>query len=216
MRVLTVRCAISYTGRGQTELAEAVRLILVKRDGSVAVHSDDGISPRNYMKAPCLISIVPLEDGTERWEVTSRKERLDIHILEVLSDSEHPLEEAEPGLVRSWTEAHLQAWIAGHVEEVFGQGWVFIAREFRLPGAGAVDLLVQHPDGTYVAVEVKRTAHLGAVDQVSRYVEAMRKQPEFATAAGMVVAPDVRPRARDLAAARGIGFLEIPLHLYRA
>ena len=215
MRLIIARCSVSYRGRGETELAEAVRLIMVKNDGSVSIHSDDrAFKPLNWMLPPALIDVTRNEDGSEDWLVSSRKETIAIHVTEVLSDVEHTLEESEPGLVRSWTEPHIQAWLASHVEMVFGEGWTLVRREYPT-GAGPVDLLVRNEFGAAVAVEVKRTANMSAVDQVGRYVEALNLLEETRPCTGIVIALDVKPRARELAEARGVVWMEIPQHLFR-
>lgn len=229
MRLVVARCSVVYEGRGSTVLPEAVRLIMIKRDGSLSVHSDDrAYRPLNWLLPPCTWEVLPPQrkPGRRRrgepaahptaahWILRSSSEQLDIHISEILSDTSHDLEEAEPGLIRSWTEPHLQAWIAGHVSEVFGEGWQFCAREVQT-GAGPVDLVVRDPDGQTVAVEVKRTATMNAVDQVGRYVEALNGDPAWAPARGLVVALAVKPRARELAETRSVTWLEIPTHLYR-
>lgn len=210
------RCSVSYSGRGATELPEAVRLIMLKRDGSVCLHADDrAYKPLNWMLPPCSITVTPGESpGFETWVVAGRQERLEIRIREVLSDTQHDLEDSDPGLVRSWTERHIQAWLATHLEEVLGPGWTLQGREYQT-GQGPVDLLVRDPRGVVVAVEVKRTATMNAVDQVGRYVSALTR--EFGKdVRGLVIALAVKPRAREVAEERGIDWLEIPATMYRS
>lgn len=221
MRIVIARCSVSYEGRGRTELPKAIRMIILKRDGSVSIHSDDrAYKPLNWMLPPCLveISIAPVGaskwDPIETWMVRNKKESLEIQIFEIISDNTHLLEEADPGLVRSWTEKHLQAWIAEHVVEVFGEGWSLIGREYQT-GAGPVDLLVRDASGIPFAVEVKRTGHMGAIDQVCRYVESLRNYEGWENTRGVVLALNIRPRARRLAEDRGITAMEISAHLYR-
>ena len=220
MRLVIARCSVVYEGRGATTLPDAVRLIMVKRDGSVSIHSDDrAYKPLNWMLPPTTISVTKRRSkkhpDAQVWTVASKHEILTIKIVEVLSDTETALEEADPGLVRSWTEPHLQAWIAGHLEEVFREpGWTLVGREYPT-GAGPVDLLVRDPNGFPVAVEVKRTATMNAFDQVGRYVTALQADPAYVDVRGMVVALTVKPRARALAASRGVQWLEIPVSAYR-
>ena len=220
MRVVVASCSVSYEGRGKTALEEAVRLLLVKRDGTVLVISDDSSSrPLNWLTTPIGFEIIPLETSLEapdhqRWIVSSKNETLTIDITQIFSDHQQNLEEAEPGLNRSWTEAHLQVWLAGHVEEVFGMGWQLVSRECPT-GAGPVDLFLLDNMGLPVAVEVKRRATMNAIDQVGRYTEALRLEPEWAKTRGIVIALDVRPRARGLAESRGVEWIEISSEHYR-
>lgn len=215
MRIVVARFSVSYRGRGETELPEAVRLILVRRDGTVSVHSDDGLQPQNYMKGPNLLTVSEHADGTQTWVVAGKKESLTIRVSEVISDTREDLEEVDPGLERKWTEAHLQVWLAEHVEEAFGEGHTLVSREYPAGGAGFVDLLIRDPDGAPIAVEVKRTAFPRAVAQVRGYVEALADEPGMEGIRGLVIAIDVRPRARALAEARGVAWMEIPERLYR-
>lgn len=210
MRLVVALCSVTYGGRLDTVLPAAVRAILLKRDGSVAVHSDDrAYKPQNWMTQPRHVETPPPGQATPETPVTwifgNSKETLVITIEEVLTDTEHALDIAEPGLTKTGTEKELQAWLAEH-PELFGAGWQFVAREYPT-GAGPVDLLMMDEDGCRVAVEVKRTASIGAVDQVSRYVEAIAADGK--PVKGLVVAFDVRPRARLLAEQRGFMWLEV-------
>ena len=216
MRLVLARCEVNYSGRGQTELPVAVRLLMLKRDGSVSVHSDDrAFKPLNWMLPPLLLTETIDSAGLTVWTFASKKETLTIVIHELISETSYELEESEPGLVRSWTENHIQGWIALHLEELFDEpGWLLHSREYQT-GAGPVDILAISPRGEAVAIEVKRTAQMGAVDQASRYVEAMVEKNDWSKVLGMVVALDVRPRARELANSRGIKWLELPERIFR-
>lgn len=209
MRVLIARCKVVYSGRLDTTLAPAVRAILIKADGSVAVHTDAALAAKNWMVRPTRVYVPPLARASRRrpvtWTFATSRETLAITISEVLADTEHALEAADPGLVKRGTERDLQAWLARH-PDTLGEGHVLLAREHPT-GAGPVDLMVLGPDGIPVAVEVKRVASLGAVDQVSRYVEALTA--DGSECRGMIAAFDVRPRARDLALSRGFAWVEI-------
>lgn len=172
MRVLIARCAVVYSGRLDTTLAPAVRAILLKADGSVAVHTDAALAAKNWMVRPTSVYLPPVGRASRRrpvtWTFATSRESLTITITSVLADTEHALEVADPGLVKRGTERDLQAWLARHPDRL-GDGHVFLAREHPT-GAGPVDLMTLAPDGVRVAVEVKRVASIGAVDQVSRYV----------------------------------------------
>ena len=190
-----------------------------KRDGSVSLHSDDrAYKPLNWMLPPCLTKIDYFQGGDgepiQRWTVTNKNEELIIDIFQIFSEDNHTLSEQEPGLKRSWTEKQLQAWLAGHTEEAFGLGWSFVAREYQT-GAGPVDLLVLDPQGLPVAVEVKRSVKMGAVDQVCRYVEALKEDPEMSKVTGLVIALNISARTQKLADDRKIRTIEIPEYLYR-
>jgi len=194
---------------------------MLKKDGSISIHSDDrAFKPLNWMLPPCHIEILSWgkkkkpSDSSAIWRVENRNEVLTITVHQIISDTTHHLAEAEPGLVRSWTEPHIQAWLAGHVSEFFGSGWSLIGREADT-GAGPVDLLVKDEEGAVVAVEVKRTATMNAVDQVCRYVEALRGKYPESVVKGILVAMVVKPRARELSEARGIVWMEIAESNYR-
>ena len=220
MRIIIAECTVDYLGRGQTHLPKAVRMVMVKRDGSVSIHSDDrAYKPINWMQPPCLTQVdrfIPKSKNYpfEIWTVSNGKESLIINFYDIVSETEHELSEVEPGLNRSWTEKHLQGWIAGHMELVFGEGWSLIQREFQT-GAGPVDILAWNPEGIPVAVEVKRNAMLGSVDQAYRYVQALSLTSEYPNALGLVVALSIKPKTLILAKQRGILTLEIPMSLYR-
>ena len=210
---------MEYLGRGKTHLPKATRMIMVKRDGSVSLHSDDrAYKPLNWMLPPCLTKIDYFQGGEdepiERWIVTNKNEELVIYIFNILSEDNHTLAEQEPGLKRSWTEGQLQAWLSGHVEESFGLGWSFIAREYQT-GAGPVDLLVRDTEGIPVAAEVKRTCQPNAIYQCIRYVDALREREETRNAYGLIIALKATPNALILARNRNIKVIEIPTYLYR-
>lgn len=208
MRVVVADCSVVYTGRGDTKLGRAVRALVVKSDGSVSVHNDRGTKPLNYMGKGCVQSVKVNADGVEVWCYDTRKESLQICMYQVFSDSSFLLESgADDVLERDGTELHLQVWLAEH-PEVVGEGFTFSSREFAT-GAGPVDLFMMDEDGVPVAVEVKRTAMLGVVDQVSRYVEALRAAG-YDDVYGLIVALDVRPKTRELAEKRGIRWVEVP------
>jgi RecB family endonuclease NucS len=151
---------------------------MLKRDGSVSVHSDDrAYKPLNWMLTPCEFVESVDQAGRMIWTFESKKDTLRIVFHDVSLDLTHEWEAPEPGLARQWTEADLQAWIAENSSAVFGKGWRLVAREYQT-GAGPVDLLIADPNGRHVAVEVKRMAHMPAVDQIQRYVSAIQDDPD--------------------------------------
>ena len=170
MRLLIARCSVDYVGRLSAHLPSATRLILVKADGSVAVHADDrAYKPLNWMTPPCRLEITDgefTEDGHPLWVVTNKAgEQLLIHVEEVFHDHSHELG-VDPGLVKDGVEAHLQELLSLHVT-TFGEGWTLVRREFPT-AIGPVDLLCRDADGTTVAVEVKRRGEIDGVEQLTR------------------------------------------------
>lgn len=211
MRVLVAECSAIYSGRGDTTLARGVRALLIKDDGSVSIHNEIGNKPLNYMK--CAVLTQSAEEDLQVWTFDTRHESLRIELHQIISDFNVPLiAEDDPGLVRDGTENQLQEWLAANVH-VLGEGFTLVQREYPT-GNGPVDLLVRDADGVPVAVEVKRVAMLGAVDQVRRYVEALKASEGegFERTTGIITALDVRPRTLELAAKRGIGTVTIPAY----
>lgn len=217
MRVVIADCSAIYSGRGDTSLCQARRAIIIKEDGSVSIHNDAGNKPLNYMKCATLVESVDTL-GAPVWTFDARHESLSITLHDILSDTASTLVANDEGLVRDGTEDHLQEWIANH-PEVLGEGYTLVRREFPT-GNGPVDLLVLDAEGKPVAVEVKRVAMLGAVDQVRRYVEALKADvdpdsvdadiPDFHETTGIIAALDVRPRTQELADKRGFRTVTIP------
>lgn len=206
VRIVVALCSVTYQGRGLTELPRAVRAILIKGDGAVSIHADAGNKPLNYMGAGNTFT--PTRRGPQHvWTFSNRKETLEVRIHRLISDSDFDLDALDPGLSRDRTEHHLQAWLAAH-PDALGEGFSFVAREFQT-GAGAVDLLVTDADGQYVAVEVKRTAMLGAVDQVLRYVSALNADGALGQVRGMIAALDVRPNTAEQADRRGVPYVTV-------
>jgi RecB family endonuclease NucS len=199
MRLLVARCSVDYVGRLTAHLPMAPRLILVKADGSVAVHADDrAYKPLNWMSPPCAIREA---DGV--WRVTNRTgDELIITIDEVLHDSAHELG-VDPGLRKDGVEAHLQELLADQIEAVLGPGWRVVRREWATD-IGPVDLLCRDPDGVAVAVEVKRRGEIDGVEQLTRYLRRMDRDPLLTPVRGIFAAQLITPQARVLAADRGI------------
>jgi len=203
VRLVIARCQVDYAGRLTAHLPMAERLIMVKADGCVAIHADGGAyKPLNWMNAP---NTLVEDDG--RWTVTNPKgETLTITIERVVSDSAWELG-VDPGLQKDGVEAHLQVLLAerpGALEE----GMTLIRRE-HLTDIGPVDLLCRAADGTTVAVEIKRRGEIDGVEQLTRYVDFLRRDPRLGEVRGLFVAQQVKPQARVLAADRGLGWLEV-------
>lgn len=183
---------------------------MVKADGSVSVHADDrAYKPLNWMSAPCTMSISDPPEGadengiTEVWQVrSSQGDTLMISIAEVFMDSDHHLG-VDPGLQKDGVEAHLQELLAEH-PSTFGEGWKLVKREYYTP-IGPVDLLLRDADGSHVAVEIKRRGEIDGVEQLTRYLDLMNRDPQIAPVRGIFAAQQIKPQAATLAKDRGIG-----------
>jgi hypothetical protein len=199
VRLVIARCTVDYEGRLSAHLPEAVRLIMVKADGCVAIHADGGAyKPLNWMNSPNT-----LIEGDGEWTVrNSRGEQLAITLHDVLSDSDHPMG-VDPGLVKDGVEAHLQELLAADPSQV-ASGLELIRREHPTD-IGPVDLLCRDPDGRTVAIEVKRRGEIDGVEQLSRYLDFLNRDPMLRPVSGLLVAQEIRPQARLLAGDRGIG-----------
>lgn len=203
VRLVIARCQVDYVGRLTAHLPMAPRLLLVKADGSVSVHADDrAYKPLNWMSPPCWLTEEP---GV--WTVKNKAdESLVITLEEVLHDSSHELG-VDPGLVKDGVEAHLQELLAAH-PETFGDGWTLVRREY-MTAVGPVDLLCRDADGKHVAVEVKRRGEIDGVEQLTRYLELMNRDPLLAPVQGVFAAQQIKPQAKTLATDRGIRCLTV-------
>ena len=203
VRLVIARCSVDYVGRLTAHLPSATRLLLVKADGSVLVHSDGGsYKPLNWMSPPCSLTVESAEDGSGTWTVTNKAgEKLVITLDEVHHDSEHDLG-VDPGLVKDGVEAHLQALLAAQIE-VLGDGWRLVRREFPT-AIGPVDIMARDAEGLAVAVEIKRRGEIDGVEQLTRYLELLNRDPLLAPVRGIFAAQEIKPQARVLAADRGI------------
>ena len=203
MRLVIARCSVDYSGRLSARLPSAVRLVMVKADGCVSVHSDGGAyKPLNWMNAPNTI----VEDGPV-WTVSSPKgEALRITFEEVLLDVAHDCGE-DPGLSKDGVEAHLQELLAAN-PQTFGDGMTLVRREYPT-GIGPVVLLCRDAHGNAIAVEIKRRGEIDGVEQLARYVERLNRDPLLRPVRGVLAAQRVRPQARTLAEDRGLGWVEV-------
>ena len=210
MRVVIASCSVDYSGRLDAHLPRATRLIMVKADGSVLVHSDGGsYKPLNWMSPPArLAEVAPDEEDREagvvsRWEVTAAKtdDRLVIRLFDVVSDTSADLG-VDPGLTKDGVEAHLQELLAEQIE-ILGPGWRLVRREYPT-AIGPVDMMARDADGGSVAVELKRVGGIDGVEQLSRYLELLNRDPVLAPVHGVFAAQTIKPQARVLAEDRGI------------
>ena len=218
MRVVIARCSVDYIGRLTAHLPLATRLLMVKADGSVLVHSDGGsYKPLNWMSPPCTLRETtpdgadPAELGI--WTVTNKAgEQLVITLEEIISDTSHHLG-IDPGLVKDGVEAHLQKLLAEHIHTL-GEGYRLVRREYPTP-IGPVDIMARDPHGRAVAVEIKRRGEIDGVEQLTRYLELLNRDPLLAPVRGVFAAQEIKPQARVLAEDRGITCLVLDLEALR-
>lgn len=213
MRLVIARCQVDYVGKLTAHLPWAKRLLLVKSDGSVSVHADDrAYKPLNWMTPPCWLvettaEAAPLADDLvpadrQLWVVTNKAgEELRITIEDVELDSAHELG-IDPGLTKDGVESHLQELLAEHVHTL-GDGYTLVRREFPT-AIGPVDLLCRAEDGATVAVEIKRRGDIDGVEQLTRYLELLNRDPLLAPVRGVFAAQQIKPQAKTLAQDRGI------------
>jgi RecB family endonuclease NucS len=198
VRLLIARCSVDYVGRLTAHLPAAIRLVMVKADGSVSIHADDrAYKPLNWMSPPCRI-----EEAPGVWRVVNKSgEELRITLEEILHDTSHELG-VDPGLVKDGVEAHLQQLLAAS-PHVLGEGFTLVRREY-MTAIGPVDLLCRDAVGATVAVEVKRRGDIDGVEQLTRYLELLGRDPLLAPVSGVFAAQEIKPQARVLARDRGI------------
>lgn len=204
MRLVVARCQVDYAGRLTAHLPMATRVIMVKADGSVLVHSDGGsYKPLNWMSPPCTLREGTTDDGVVEWTVSAAKSDDTLRILleEVLHDSSHDLG-VDPGLRKDGVEKHLQELLAEHTATL-GTGMSLVRREY-MTAIGPVDILARDAEGGSVAVEIKRRGGIDGVEQLTRYLELMNRDPLLAPVAGVFAAQEIAPQARTLAEDRGI------------
>ncbi len=215
MRLIVARCEVRYCGRLNALLPEALRLIIVKADGSVLVHADaGGYKPLNWMTPPTVIEESPGQIVVRK-RAKSDGDRLEIDIAEVLSDVTHDMgtPDGDTALTKDGVEAHLQELLADRPAWC-GDGLRLVRREWPTD-IGPVDLMCRDPADEWVAVEVKRIAGIEAVEQLTRYLERIRLDPAFASCKGILAAQTIKPQASVLATARGIDCVEVDLAVLR-
>ena len=211
MRLIVARCSVEYSGRLSARLPEALRLVIVKADGSVLVHADaGGFKPLNWMTPP---TVVEESDGRLVVRKLKGEDRLDIELVEVLSDVEHTMDFDAANLEKDGVEAHLQVLLA-EAPHRCGEGFRLVRREWPTD-IGPVDLMCRDDEDGWIAVEIKRVGTIDAVEQLSRYLERIRLDPAMADCRGVLAAQVVKPQARTLCEARGLGCVEVDLDVLR-
>jgi RecB family endonuclease NucS len=210
MRLVIAKCTVDYAGRLTAHLPLANRLLMLKGDGSILVHSDTGsYKPLNWMNPPCTITVQEpeaeaLEAGViEVWRVSQTKtaDILYVSIHEIIHELDHHLGE-EPGLQKDGVEAHLQELLADQLQ-VFEEGATLIRREY-FTAIGPVDILCKDSAGQTVAIEIKRRGEIDGVEQLTRYLDLLNRDPHLAPVRGVFAAQEIKPQARTLAEDRGI------------
>jgi RecB family endonuclease NucS len=207
MRLIVARCSVEYSGRLSARLPEALRLVMLKADGSVLVHADaGGYKPLNWMTPP---TVVEEEGGRIVVRKLKGDDRLDIELVEVLSDVTHPMDFDADQLEKDGVEADLQVLLAD-APQWCGEGFRLVRREWPTD-IGPVDLMCRDSEDGWVAVEIKRVGTIDAVEQLARYLERIRLDPAMADCRGVLAAQVVKPQARVLAEARGLDWVEVDL-----
>ncbi len=210
MRLVVAKCSVDYAGRLNAHLPMATRVLMLKGDGSILVHSDGGsYKPLNWMSPPCTMTTLELTEEqaaagvSEVWKVTHAKtaDMLVVSVFEILHDSEHDLG-VDPGLQKDGVEAHLQELLAAQIE-LAGEGYSLVRREY-MTAIGPVDILAKDASGQSVAIEIKRRGEIDGVEQLTRYLELMNRDPVLAPVTGIFAAQEIKPQARTLAEDRGI------------
>ena len=209
MRLVIARCSVDYVGRLSAHLPTATRLLMVKADGSVSVHADDrAYKPLNWMSPPCR-----LEEADGVWRVVNKAgEELRITLEEIFHDTSHELG-IDPGLVKDGVEAHLQELLAA-APHLLGDGFALVRREYPT-AIGPVDLLCRDAGGAHVAVEIKRRGEIDGVEQLTRYLELLGRDPLLSPISGIFAAQEIKPQARVLAEDRGIRCVVLDYHAMR-
>jgi len=203
VRLVIANCSVDYAGRLSSHLPQATRLLLVKADGSVSIHADDrAYKPLNWMSPPCTLTHDVDNSGLGTWTVVNKAgEKLIITIHELIHDTSHELG-IDPGLVKDGVEAHLQELLALHLD-TFGSNWTLVRREYPTP-IGPVDIVARDEQGSTVAIEIKRRGEIDGVEQLTRYLDLMNRDPLIAPVRGIFAAQEIKPQARTLALDRDI------------
>jgi RecB family endonuclease NucS len=215
MRLIVARCEVRYTGRLTAVLPEALRLLMIKADGSFMVHADSGgYKPSNWMTAPTVIEVTgdPPQRIVVRKRAGSTEDRLDIVVAEVLSDTTHDMGEAA-ALEKDGVERDLQEALAAS-PQFCGEGFRLVRREWPTD-IGPVDLMCRDGDDAWIAVEIKRVATIDAVEQLTRYLDRIRCDPAMASCRGVLAAQAIKPQARVLARSRGLDCVAVDLAVLR-
>lgn len=213
MRILICDCTAVYQGRLAAELPRATRVIMFKADGSVLIHSDGGsYKPLNWMSPPCSVSVSTIDELTEFTVVNKAGEILTITVHEIHADYEHQLG-LDPGLIKDGVESHLQKLLAENLGAL-AQGLTLIRREYPT-AIGPVDILCKAAGGGSVAIEIKRRGEIDGVEQLTRYLDLLNRDPLLAPVTGIYAAQEIKPQAKTLAQDRGIACVSVDYELLK-
>lgn len=213
MRILISDCTAVYQGRLSAQLPRATRVLMFKADGSVLIHSDGGsYKPLNWMSPPCSVSVATIDELTEFTVVNKAGEILTITVHEVFADYEHQLG-IDPGLIKDGVESHLQKLLAENLDAL-GQGLTLIRREYPT-AIGPVDILCKSAGGGSVAIEIKRRGEIDGVEQLTRYLDLLNRDPLLAPVTGIYAAQEIKPQAKTLAHDRGIACVSVDYELLK-
>lgn len=214
MRILSGLLSVKYSGRGEAFLPPYERIVMLKEDGSISVHSGKGYKPLNYMMGPTVFHENFDTDYVKEWVFKAKNETLTIFFEKIDNDITIPLPLDEPGLMREKTEAQLQQWLVKNLHTIDDE-LVFVANEFQT-GAGPVDILAKNINNeNIVAIEIKRVATMNAIDQVLRYVHALQEKEPNKTITGAIAASEFKPTAISQAKLYNIKCYDIPLHWFK-
>jgi len=213
MRILICDCTAVYQGKLAAELPRATRVIMFKADGSVLIHSDGGsYKPLNWMSPPCSVSVSTIDELTEFTVVNKAGEVLTITVHDIHADYEHQLG-LDPGLIKDGVESHLQKLLAENLGAL-AQGLTLIRREYPT-AIGPVDILCKAAGGGSVAIEIKRRGEIDGVEQLTRYLDLLNRDPLLAPVTGIYAAQEIKPQAKTLAQDRGIACVSVDYELLK-
>lgn len=209
MHIVVGKLTAVYSGRSETELSPYDRIVIVKSDGTVSIHSDKGFKPLNYMATSTPLQEDHDDEGNRRWTFKSKKESLVVTFLEVYDEINLPLGNGDPGhVVKDGSESQLQEWLSLHISTL-DPTLSFVTREYQT-GAGPVDILAEDSSEALVAVEVKRTAAMTTVGQVLRYVDALEELHPDRKVRGCIVAVEFKGKTLEIASKKNVLCLSVP------
>lgn len=208
MHIIVGKITVLYSGRGNSVLPEYDRIVMLKTDGTISVHSDKGLKPLNYMSGPTTVEKTVV-NGLKTWKVSSKKETLEITFHKVYDEINIAIGQDEPGIQMDGTEDQLQLWLSENIG-LLDTNLHFVAREYQT-GDGPVDILCYNTKTMkYVPVEVKRVAAMGTVGQVLRYLKALEENEPNNQFEAVIAAVEFKQKTLELAAKRNVKCLAIP------
>lgn len=208
MHIIVGKISAIYSGRGDSTLPEYERIVILKNDGTIAIHSDKGLKPLNYMSGPTTVDEIHI-NGNKIWKIATRKETLEITFHEIYDEIKLSIGTNEPGIHMDRTEHQLQEWLTTNIQKI-EPTIQYITREYET-GDGPVDLYCRNIESNeYIALEVKRVAPMGTVGQVLRYLTALQENEPEKQHTAMIAAVEFKQKTLELAEKRGVKCLKIP------